>query len=547
MAARAEATTTAPGAPGAAAASLPALPALARLTRARTGALDLPAAAVLAAAGGAAWGAGFPPLAWAPAPWLALVPLLIACARLSPARAAVAGLVWTAAAAAIVARFLPDMLSAYFGLAPAWSWLATLAAAGLLHGAPIAGFAAWVAWLARRRTAHPLLVACGWVACEWARAHGELGSPWGLAAYSQVRHPLLVQSADLAGAYGIGFVMAAVNASVAAWLEPRLCAGPARARASVATLALLAVVAAYGASRLQAEFADGPPVRVRLVQGGAPERDPSLRAARLARHVALSAAVDDRGARHAAAADVIVWPESAVDEYLQEPSSARAAVLELARATRADVILGGPHHERAPDGTRYHNSAFLVRDGDVVARYDKQRLVPFAEDGRGVAAGSGTASHYTAGTGRRTVPARGLRAGVLLCFEAMFPDLARAATHDGADVLLNLSNDGWFGRAEAAQLQLDIATLRAVESRRFLVRAAATGISAVIDPHGRTLARSAFDTTESLDAVVHASHASTLYQRRGDVPAWLLIAAALLVSLRAAIRSEPTTDERKIR
>jgi len=520
----------------------------ARAVPPRAGELPLSAAAVLAAAGGFAWGGGFPPLAWAAAPWLALVPLLIACARLAPARAAFAGLVWTASAALVVARFLPDMLSAYFGIAPAWSWLATLTAAGLLHGAPIAAFGAWVAWLARHRAAHPLLVACGWVACEWLRAHGELGSPWGLAAYSQVRHPLLVQSADLAGAYGIGFAMAAANASFAAWLEPRLCAGRARERASAATLALLAAIVAYGAWRLQTDFADGPPVRVRLVQGGAPARDASLRRARLARHVALSATPDARGARpDAAAADVIVWPESAVDEYLQEPTASRAAVGALARATRADVILGGPHHERAANGTRYHNSAFLVRGGDVVARYDKRRLVPFAEDGRGVARGNGSAPRHTAGTGTHVLATRDLRAGVLLCFEAMFPELARAATHDGADVLVNLSNDGWFGRAEAAQHQLDIATLRAVESRRFLVRAAATGISAVIDPHGRTLARSAFGATESLDAVVRPAHAHTLYQRWGDAPAWLLIAIAGLGSLRAAIRSRPATDERKIR
>lgn len=506
----------------------------------------MPAAVLLAAVGGAAWGAGFPPLSWAPAPWLALAPLLVASARLSPARAALAGLVWTASAASIVARFLPGMLSAYFGLAPAWSALAALAAVGLLHGAPIAAFAAWVAWLARRRAAHPLLLACGWVACEWARAHGPLGSPWGLAAYSQVRHPLLVQTADVAGAYGIGLVMAAVSACAAAALEQRLRARHGRPSGAVTAL-LVAGAIGYGAWRLHDDFTGGAPVRVRLVQGGAPTRDPALRAARLARHVALSTQPGDGAARQRGdAADVIVWPENALDEYLQEPSASRAAVLDLARTTGADLIVGGPHHERMPDGVRYHNSAFLVRGGDVVARYDKHRLVPFAEDGRGAHA-DGSASRYAAGTGGSVLSTHGLRAGVLLCFEAMFPELARAAADDGADVLLNLSNDAWFGRVEAAQQQLDVATLRAVESRRYLVRAAATGISAVIDPHGRTLARSAFGSTEAFDAVVHPSRAHTLYQRWGDAPAWLLIAAAVLASLRAATRSTPTIDERKIR
>ncbi len=107
------------------------------------------------------------------------------------------------------------------------------------------------------------------------------------------------------------------------------------------------------------------------------------------------------------------------------------------------------------------------------------------------------------------------RAGMLLCLEAMLPELARDAARDGADVLVNLSNDAWFGRREAAELQLDVATLRAVENRRYLVRAAATGISAVIDPHGRTVVRGGFGTEEALDATVRPSITWTPWQHRG--------------------------------
>src|SRR5262249_9661585 len=155
-------------------------------------------------------------------------------------------------------------------------------------------------------------------------------------------------------------------------------------------------------------------------------------------------------------------------------------------------------------------------------------LVPFAEDGQlGWMRGRyGTA--YSPGDGAFVLPATGLRAGMLLCVEAMLGQLARAAVGDGADVLVNLSNDGWFGRPEAARQQLDIATLRAVEPRRYLVRAAATGFSAIIDPHGRTLVESGYDTHEVLNATVHASHARSLYQRWGDAVAWLVIAGVAL-------------------
>lgn len=498
----------------------------------RTRALGLPAAMALASLGGLAYGAGFPPFGWTAAPWVALAPLLVACARLSPARAALAGLCWTAAAAALVCRFLPGMLSGYFGLAPAWSMLAAVAAVAGLHGSVIAAWAAWVAWLARRGSAHPLLVACGWVACEFARAHGVLGSSWALSAASQVRAPLMIQSADVAGPYGIGFALAAVAACVAASLEPRLAGRRLRA-ATLATAALVAAMLAYGAVRLAQTFDSGAPVHVRVVQAGAPTRDPALRAARLARHVSLSHGGD-------ATPDLIVWPENALDAYLDEPTPARAAVLDLARTTGADVVLGGPHWERTSHGTRYHNSAYLVRPaGGVVARYDKHRLVPFAEDGRG---GTG-AVHYSAGHGGHVLASR-VRAGMLLCLEAMLPEVARDAVRDGAEVLVNLSNDAWFGRPEAAQLQLDIATLRAVESRRWLVRAAATGISAVIDPHGRTVARSGFGTTEALDATVRRSSATTPWQSRGALLAWLAIDAAAIASLAAATRSASPQDQK---
>src|SRR5262245_49126863 len=178
--------------------------------------LGIPAALALAAVSGAVYATGFPPLSWPLAPWLALAPLLVACASLSPARAAAAGMCWTAAAAAGVAWFLPGMLSSYFGLTTVSSWLATLAVAGCLHGIHVSAYAAWVAWLVRRKAANPVLLAGGWLACEFARASGGLGSPWALAAYSQVHWTPVIQIADLAGPYAIGLLIAGGTAGVAA-------------------------------------------------------------------------------------------------------------------------------------------------------------------------------------------------------------------------------------------------------------------------------------------------------------------------------------------
>jgi apolipoprotein N-acyltransferase len=175
-------------------------------------------------------------------PWLALAPLLVACASLSPARAAAAGMCWTGAAAAGVAWFLPGMLSGYFALTTVSSWLATLAVAACLHGIYVSAYAAWVAWLVRRHAANPVLLAGGWLVCEFARSHGAVGSPWALAAYSQVRWTPMIQIADLAGPYGLGMLIAAVNAGAAASVAPALRGS--RPRLAIAMIA--AAVAGAG-------------------------------------------------------------------------------------------------------------------------------------------------------------------------------------------------------------------------------------------------------------------------------------------------------------
>lgn len=233
-----------------------------------------------------------------------------------------------------------------------------------------------------------------------------------------------------------------------------------------------------------------------------------------------------------AQARLIVWPEYAVEAYLEEASPTRTTVLRTAHDSRADLILGGPHHESSASGTRYHNSVYLVRDGRLAGRYDKHRLVPFAEDGGFGWQRGDQSTHYTPGHGTFVLPASALRVGTLLCLEAMFPDLARQAVREGAEVLVNLSNDAWFGHAEPARHQLQIATLRAVENRRYLVRAAATGFSAVIDPYGRTLEQSEFDAHQALNATVRAAHVRTPYQRFGDTFAWMVIVGVAAATLR---------------
>ena len=267
----------------------------------------------LAALSGLIYAASFPPLSRSWAAWIALVPLLAASSRLSPRGAALAGMCWTATAAAGFASFLPSMLSQYFGLPALPSALASIAFTAVLLGIPVSAYAAWVAWLVRRRAANPVLLAGGWIACELARTHGVIDCPWALAAYSQLGWSPLIQIADLFGPYGIGLLVAGVNACVAAWLVPDL-RGRHPLLATTAVVTAVASTLLYGQWRLGHSFDVGEAVRVAVVQGGAPPAEKSERSLRLQRYVALS---ED------AAADLIVWPEYAVEAYLEEPSRIR--------------------------------------------------------------------------------------------------------------------------------------------------------------------------------------------------------------------------------
>ena len=210
----------------------------------------------LAAVSGLVYSTSFPPHSWSIAAWIALVPLLGACAVLPPRRAAIAGLLWTAATAVGVAGFFPHMLANYFGLSTVPSWVAAFAIIAALHGIWIGAYAAWVAWLVRRRSADPLVLACGWVACEFVRAHGAFGTPWAIAAYSQVGNARIVQLADLGGPSAIGLLLAAVNAVVAALLIPAL-RGRRPRRTAMLVAAGLAAALIYGEWRLGQTFADG--------------------------------------------------------------------------------------------------------------------------------------------------------------------------------------------------------------------------------------------------------------------------------------------------
>jgi apolipoprotein N-acyltransferase len=482
------------------------------------------------------YGAAVPPLALAPLGWVMLAPFFAAVAGVRPRRGAVLGLVWGTVATWATAWWLPAMLGNFFRLAGATRWSAFVAIAVGSAGIHFAVLGAWLAWLSRRGPVHPVVVAAGWTAAELARARFGLANPWALAGYSQASVLPLVQIVDVTGPYGLSFLVAATGA-VAAGLAVRALAGRRPVRARTAVAAAVAAALAYGAWRLAAGVDEGPPIRVAIVQGGIERRfgeslDPLVAAGRYAELTRSASSV---------APELIVWPEYSVDVTLQQPSPTFETVRLLTRDLAADLVVGAPHFRLARDGMHHRNSVFLFHDGSLSGRADKLRLLPFAEATPAWWPRRPRGEQYEPGERPTPLKTAHARVGALVCVESMHPEVARAQVEAGAELLANLSNDYWFGDPSAARQQLQSARMRAVETRRWMVRATPPGFSAAIDPLGRVVAESGWGTTEVLTPVVHPVRGSTVYGRWGDAFAWLaagLAAAATVAALTTRARPQ---------
>jgi apolipoprotein N-acyltransferase len=484
-----------------------------------------------------AYGSAFPPLGWFPLSWLALVPLLIALAGSGALRGFGIGLLWSLTVGVVTAPFLPEMIAEYFELPAPVTWLVAFVAV-LATGLWYACFGAWLGSWTRVARVSPLFIAAMWGLCEWARITLGVPNPWALSGYSQVPWSTLMQNADWAGVLGIGMLVAGVNATVAGAFDRRL-----RSRrpwgAPVAVGCLVFGVLGYGSVQLLREFATGPEIELALIQPAIPEIHrfhPSHREQNLAKQLALSLEAAER------APVAIIWPENAMDYPLHPDGADLRILVRLAAATGADLLVGGPTPgPKLRPGANF-NSLSLVRPSGLAGRYDKVDLMAFAEAPPLAGLEFLSEDSVVAGTSRVPLQTRLGATGVLLCNEIMFSGPARESVRAGADLLVNPANDGWFG-ARGAEQQLAIASVRAIETRRFVIRPALTGITAIIDAHGRVTERLSYGEAQRLAGRARRSQVTTLQIRWASSPVIAIGVLVAVVSLRAA-RSMRTSRKR---
>ncbi|RPJ71831.1 MAG: apolipoprotein N-acyltransferase [Acidobacteria bacterium] len=413
----------------------------------------------------------------------------------------------------------------------------------LLLAAYLALYPAVFALLVHRVTsrfgAAGLLVApAAWVTTELGRTYLFTGFPWVLLGYSQVTVLPIAQLASLFGVYGISLLLASVNAALAYAALPRH--GGARWRPLAAVLIVVVATAVWGGLRLRDSrlTREGTPFPVALVQGNIAQEqkwDPSRAPMILRRYLDMS--------RNAAAggAKLIIWPESSLPFYLQEDAVGGAAVRRLAFESRAHLLVGSDQIERTTP-PRYFNSAFLITpDGTIDAVYRKMHLVPFGEyvplkpllffAGPLVEA----VADFSAGDAPVMMPVGGHNVTTAICYEVVYPDLARHAVAMGSHLLTTITNDAWYGRSSAPWQHFEQASMRAVEQGRYLARSANTGVSGIVDPYGRVLARSSIFEQTTLLGEIRFLEGRTVYARIGDVLAYgcaMLTLAALLLARR---------------
>jgi apolipoprotein N-acyltransferase len=440
----------------------------------------------------------FPPFEAAYLAWFGLAPLLAAVRLSRPAAA------WALAYAGGIGFFMG--VFSWINVIPGFT-LTDYIVLGLYLGSYWGWFGLFLIVLTRRGGWPPVLAApVLWVSLEYLRSHaGFLALPWALLGQSQYQVLPIIQMAAFTGVYGVSFVIVLVNgllseivlAAVAAIRGQPGQDGPRLALYTLAVLAVVSVFLVYGFGVLsRAPAADG--VKVCVIQGNIPQdvkwRD-EYRTMILEKYGRLSAQA--AGADHPG---LMVWPETAVPGPFLQDIGATRTVQQLARRLRTPLVLGSAQRPKMGDrdyvlSHRYNSVFYLSPAGSIQGVYHKMHLLPFAEylpyreSWPWPARLAARAGDFIPGENYTIFELNGVKFGVVICWENIFPDLVRQFVARGAEFMVNVTNEAWFGDTAAPQQFVMMSVFRAVENRVAVARAANTGISCVIDPLGRIAGR----------------------------------------------------------
>ena len=485
-------------------------------------------------------------LEFGPLGFFALAPLLFALDRAEQPRdaaqlAAVAGLVGHP----LLYHWLTHTFTVYAGM----GWLVSIAV--LLLMIVVMSLYLMLFAVVRHLLVHdfrwPALVSTpvAWVAVEYFRGVFPFGGfPWALLGYTQHAFLPAIQLAEFTGPWGVSFVVALANAGfagLATALNGNDRPAPKRFSGPAAALLIPVIVSAWGAVRMgqiDRAFAAQPAHKVGVVQANIDQGmkwDEAEFWAAMQKHMRLTRAL------MAKKPELVIWPEAAVTVAgFNYHWARRSRVIEYLAEVDAWFLVGSISVEPCGGANCGFNSAYLLapRATELAGRYDKMRLVPFGEYvplkwlfffADNIA--HGNTGSTTPGRELRVMSIPGLVFGVPICYEVIFPDQVRRFAKDGADFMVTITNDAWFGQTGAPYQHHAAVVFRAVENRVYFARAANTGVSSIVDPVGRVAHETPIYQEASFTGEVKASPIKTFYTAHGDLFAWLCAAPALALML----------------
>lgn len=493
---------------------------------------------------------GFPLAGVSACAWFALSFLLVALRDATPRQGLILGLAAGFVHYITLLYWLVYTMHIY-GYLPLWLSVIIFIPLVLYLASYIGIFAWGVVVLGGAPWAALVVMTCGWVALEYFRGFMFTGFPWGLLGYTQARNLFVVQAADMFGVYGVSFVLAFASGVIAfAWMHVRglkwrgRTLGRQAAFVPVFLLVLvLCLVFAYGKMRIDEMdklIANAETINAAVIQGNidqAEKWDMVFRESIISTYLRLSGQ-----AAGSMPLDLVVWPETSAPFYFNYDEDLTGMVMSGIRNMGPYFIIGSPTVEFSGPDDFYYNSAYLISpDGEASGRVDKVHLVPFGEYvpfrkwlpfinplveqvGEFKTGNMGDTLAWSAG-----------HIGVLICYEVIFPELAASMVKNQAGLLVNITNDAWFGNTGAPWQHFDMAVFRAVENRRALLRSANTGVSGWIDPAGRIRVASGLFVETALTASVPVvQDYQTFYTRHGDIfvlCCFIAMAGVAMVSL----------------
>jgi len=494
----------------------------------------------LAALAGALLALSFPKFGHPACAWIALVPLFLALSGwtgrpgplpgASALRGAFLGLVVSVVFFCATLYWTGPVLVTFGGLPGPLGVVSVLLLALYLGLYNAVGTSALGVILRRYGSRGLWLAPAAWVSGEYMRGTLLSGFPWVVLGDSQVTVIPVAQVASVAGLYGVSLLVALVNAALAFAL---LASPRARVRTLATTAALLLVVGMWGSWRVDGGELTraGTPIRVGVLQGNVEQKDkwaPAQARRIFTTYIAMTRDAVRRGAQY------VMWPESATPFMFEEDAPGQQAIRDLAAEVQVPILFGSDQMERGAVPHLY-NAAFLVApDKRTAAVYRKMQLVPFGEFiplQHWISFLSplvGGLATFAAGESVTMLPIGAHKASTAICYEVIFPHLAREAVLSGSELLTTITNDAWYGTSSAPYQHFAQASMRAIEQGRYLVRAANTGISGAVDPYGRVVEKSAIFEQTGLVVDVRFLRERTIYSRIGDVAAYASLSVTVL-------------------